>query len=347
MPTPSWPNAGIGPDGFSFPSTFQDSFHKPVQIDEDVEPENTNERNSEQNRLDRVRKGSALIINIPQSSGYDSYDENPKSIKSNMLNMDIEQNNTDDNQLEQKQFLDSADGQGEAERRKKRKIFKCYLSKCRLAFASVAGIFVLFIVIFGAIYLAKHLDSDDDKDSDDISTKPLQVDINDIVTTPKPPINTDISPSKDPNHPVVAIKMVVDENYAQNGKGHLVLWKAPQGKHVHQGITYNNGSFTVPVDGFYSYKSTLKFDTRKDNLESEKELHFHHCININGTQKSTCTTNGIPVNAIRTNTAQDSWVYIRAGQEVYVTINKVGFISDSSDSNTFTMSLHSGSKESR
>ncbi|XP_069105409.1 uncharacterized protein [Argopecten irradians] len=351
MPTPSWPtNGAIGPHGFSFPSSFQDSFHKPVRIDELDEPMNTGDLTdnsigtAEKNRLERLRKESALTVSIPQSSGYDSCDDHSKGLKGSVYHvMDIEQENRDNSLQEQKQFLDSTDGSCDQERQKKRRI-NCYWTKCRIAIAIVVGTLLLFSVIFGAIYLAKYLDSRDDKNSDDTSTNRPHVETG---TTPKPQVVTKVTPSIDPNDPLVAIRMVVDEEYAQNGKGHLVLWRPPQGHYIHQGITYNNGYFKVPVDGYYSYTSTLKFDTRTANLDTDREIHFHHCVSIKNTQKRSCSTNGVPVGAIRSDSVHDSWVHLRAGQEVYVTISKVGYISDTSDSNTFTMSLTSTQKDTR
>ncbi|XP_033760017.1 uncharacterized protein LOC117342122 [Pecten maximus] len=345
MPTPSWPDSNsIGPHGFAFPSSFQDSFHKAVRIDELDENVNTDEANintAEKNRLDRLRKESALTISIPQSSGYDSYEDNSKDSKRSSYHvMDIEQ----DSIQEQKQFLDSSDGSGEGNRRKKRTRNKCYWSKCKIGLTIIGGTLILFGVIFGAIYLSKYLESSDDSDGDDISTNHSHVQ---IVTTPKSQIPTNETPSIDHTHPLVAIRMVVDEDYVENGKGHVVLWRPPQGKHIQQGITYNNGSFKVPMDGYYTYTSTLVFDTRNVDKETGKEIRFHHCVNVKNTQQRTCSTNGVPVNAIRSDIVYDSLVHLSAGQEVYVTISKLGFISDTSDSNTFTMRLSSKHKKTR
>ncbi|XP_060071096.1 uncharacterized protein LOC132551011 [Ylistrum balloti] len=348
MPTPSWPNPdAIGPHGFSFPSSFQDSFHKPVRIDEVEENPQTNETSVE-NRLDRLRKGSALTINIPQSSGYDIYEENSKYFKKDSFEMDIDdQQNRDNNLQERKQFLDTPDGNDEKNRRKKRKKNKWCRSKClKITLALIGGVVLLFCVIFAAFYFATRAATSNTAGSVDITTNSDPVE---IVTTRKPQIISNVTPSSDPSIPVVAIKMVVDEDYVENGKGHLVLWRIPRGKHINEGITYNNGSFKVPVDGYYTFTSTLMLDTRHidDDVQSGTEIRVRHCVHINQTQDRTCTENGIPVGAIRSDIVQASWVHIRAGQEVYITISQIGFISDTSDSNTFTMSLISKSKETR
>lgn len=197
MPTtPCWPKSEVGPDGFKFPSTFQDSFHR-QDIAEEAETSLISDdvSTSEKNRLDRVRKGSALTINMPaSSSGYESVDS---MLKQDTFTIDMkhEQNNLDNKLQEQEGFLDKRDGQCEdspssSRRRNTRDIQHSYLLKI---FAGLGIVTLTSLSIVGLVFLILNFIPNDEDSPVGVNKSVTPVIHVDIPTTPKPPVRIPIN----------------------------------------------------------------------------------------------------------------------------------------------------------